>query len=62
MIKFRDEKILRRFTSCTKHPPEGHKIACKKMAVLLEQYFIKERIVKVCISLKGDKLACFAIG
>ena len=62
MIKFRDEKSLCTFTSCTKHPLEGHEILCKKMVVLLAQYFRKEQIVKVYISLKGNKLACFANG
>ena len=62
MIKFRDDNILCTFTSSTKHSLDGHKISCKKMVVLLAQYFKKERIVKVYISLKGNKLASFSIG
>ena len=62
MLKFIDDKILCTFTSSTKHSLEEHKISCKKMVVLLAQYFKKKRIVKVYISLKGNKFACLSIG
>ena len=58
IVKFRAKKFLSTFTSCTKHPFEGHVImheddcACSKT--------IKSNELKIYISLKGNNLACSA--
>ena len=54
---------LKKFCACFYHAPnilfDGHKIWCTKTTILFNNT-LKRNEVKVYISLKGNKLACFA--
>ena len=57
IVKFRAKKILCTFLSCTKHQFEGTKYRARKQ---LYSSTLKRNKLKVCMSLKDNKLVCFA--
>ena len=58
IAKFRAEKILCTFVSCTKHPFEGDTKYCAEKR-LCSNTLKKIKQLKAYVSLKGNKLACF---